>query len=65
MKHLLTAAEMKLKMMNENRAFYVAAAADTASGEADLNKKIKSVIDNLPDTFEDLLGEKEDDNADE
>ena len=65
MKHLLTAAEMKLKMMNENRAFYVAAAADTASGEAELNKKIKSVIDNLPDTFEDLLGEKEDDNADE
>ena len=64
MKHILTAAEMKLKMMNENRAFYVAAAADTASGEAEFNKKIKSVINNLPDTFEDLTGEK-DGNADE
>jgi hypothetical protein len=49
---------MNLKMMNENRAFYVAAVADTASGEAELNKKIKSVIDNLPDTFKDLTGEK-------
>jgi hypothetical protein len=64
MKHILTAAEMKLKMMNDNRAFYVAAAADTTSGEAELNKKIKRVIDNLPETFEDLTGEK-DDNADE
>ena len=26
-KHRITAAEMKLRMMNENRAFYVAAAA--------------------------------------
>ncbi len=65
MKHILTAAEMKLKMMNDNRAFYVAAAADTASGEAELNNKIKRVIDNLPETFEDLTGEKEDDNVDE
>ena len=32
-KHRITAAEMKLRMMNENRAFYVAAAADTATGE--------------------------------
>ena len=56
-KHRITAAEMKLRMMNENRAFYVAAAADTATGEAELNKKIKSVIDNLPDTFEDLTGD--------
>jgi hypothetical protein len=60
-KHRITAAEMKLRMMNENRAFYVAAAADTATGEAQLNKKIKTVIDNLPDTFEDLTGDNNED----
>ena len=60
-KHRITAAEMKLRMMNENRAFYVAAAADTATGEAELNRKIKTVIDNLPDTFEDLTGDTNDD----
>ena len=60
-KHRITAAEMKLRMMNENREYYVAAAEDTATGEAELNKKIKSVIDNLPDSFEDLTGMTEDD----
>ena len=60
-KHRITAAEMKLRMMNKNRAFYVAAAADTATGEAQLNKKIKTVIDNLPDTFEDLTGDNNED----
>ena len=43
-KHRITAAELKLRMMNENRAYYVAAASD-------------AVIDNLPDTFEDLTGQ--------
>ena len=52
---------MKLRMMNKNREYYVAAADDAVTGEAELNKKIKSVIDNLPDTFEDLTGEKSDD----
>ena len=56
-KHRITAAEMKLRMMNENRAYYVAAAVDSATGEAELNK-IKSVIDNLPEKFEDLTGDK-------
>ena len=60
MKHRITAAEMKLRMMNENREYYVAAAADAETGEAELNKKIKSVIDNLPDTFEDLTGDNSD-----
>ena len=61
-KHCITAAEMKLRMMNENRAYYVAAAEDAVSGEAELNKKIKSVIDNLPDSFEDLTGKEKNDN---
>jgi len=56
-KHRITAAELKLRMMNENRAYYVAAASDAATGEVELNRKIKSVIDNLPDTFEDLTGQ--------
>lgn len=56
-KHRITAAEMKLRMMNENRAYYVAAAANSVTGKANLNQKIKSVIDNLPNTFEDLTGE--------
>ena len=64
MKHRITAAEMKLRMMNENREFYIAAAADAAKGALALNQKIKSVIDNLPDTFEDLTGGK-DGNEDE
>ena len=51
-------------MMNKNREFYVAAAADTATGEAQLNKKIKTVIDNLPDTFEDLTGDNNEDTND-
>lgn len=63
-KHCITAAEMKLRMMNENRAYYVAAAEDAVSGEAELNKKIKSVIDNLPDSFEDLTGKEKNDNED-
>ena len=63
-KHRITAAEMKLRMMNENRAHYVAAAEDAVSGEAELNKKIKSVIDNLPDSFEDLTGHDKGDNVD-
>jgi hypothetical protein len=58
-KHRITAAEMKLRMMAENREYYVAAAADTATGEAELNKKIKDVIDNLPDKFEDLTGDND------
>ena len=29
---------------------------ETMMGEVELNRKIKSVIDNLPDTFEDLTG---------
>ena len=62
-KHCITAAEMKLRMMNENWAFYVAAAADTATGKAELNKKVKSVIDNLPDKFEDLTGDNLDDDG--
>ena len=61
MKHQITAAEMKLRMMNKNGEYYVAAADDAVTGEAELNKKIKSVIDNLPDTFEDMTGEKSDD----
>ena len=61
MKHHITAAEMKLRMMNENREYYVAAAADAETGKADLNKKIKSVINNLPDTFKDLTGDNSDD----
>jgi hypothetical protein len=56
-KHRITAAEMKLRMMNENREYYIAAAEDTATGEAELNKKIKHVIDTLPDKFEDLTGD--------
>ena len=64
MKHRITAEEMKLRMMNENREFYIAAAADAAKGALALNQKIKSVIDNLPDTFEDLTGGK-DGNEDE
>ena len=63
-KHRITAAEMKLRMMNENRAYYVAAAVDSATGEAELNKKIKSVIDNLPEKFEDLTGDKSEVDAD-
>ena len=65
-KHCITATEMKLRMMNENRAFYVAAAADTATGEAEQNMKIKSIIDSLPDKFEDLTGDNldDDDNKD-
>jgi hypothetical protein len=51
-------------MMNENRAYYVAAADDAVSGEAELNKKIKSVIDNLLDSFEDLTGKEKNDNED-
>ena len=60
----VAAAEMKLRMMNENRAYYVAAAVDSATGEAELNKKIKSVIDNLPEKFEDLTGDKSEVDAD-
>ena len=60
-KHRITAAEMKLRMMNENREFYIAAAADAAKGALELNQKIKSVIDNLPDKFEDLTGDNDDD----
>ena len=63
-KHRITAAEMKLRMMNENREYYVAAAEDAVSGEVELNKKIKSVIDNLPDSFEDLTGQEKGDNED-
>ena len=39
----------------------MAATADTATGKSELNKKIKSIINNLPDKFEDLTGEKLDD----
>ena len=60
-KHRITAAEMKLRMMNENREFYIAAATDAAKGALELNQKIKSVIDNLPDKFEDLTGDNDDD----
>jgi hypothetical protein len=56
-RHRCTAAEMKLRMMDENRAYYVAGADDAVSGEMELNKKIKRVIDNLPQTFEDLTGD--------
>ncbi len=35
---------MKLRMMNKNRVFYVAAAANTMTGKAELNKKIKDFI---------------------
>lgn len=63
-KHSITAAEIKLRMMNENRAYYVATTKDAVSGEAELNKKIKSVIDNLPDSFEDLTGQEKGDKED-
>ena len=57
-KHRITAVEMKLKWMNENQEYYIAAAADTSQGAMELNRKIKSVIDNLPESFEDLTGNK-------
>ncbi len=47
-KHRITAAEMKLELMNENWEYYIAAAADVSQGAMELNQKIKSVIDNLP-----------------
>ena len=56
-KHRITAAEMKLRMMNKNIEYYIAVAVDTSAGEAELNGKIKSVFDNLPDTFKDLKGD--------
>jgi hypothetical protein len=62
MKHRVTVAEMKLRMMNENREFYIAAAADASQGALELNRKIKSVIDNLPDSFDDLRGNEKGDN---
>ena len=55
-KHRIDAAEMKLRMMNQNREYYVAAATNTEEGVVELNKKIKAVIDLLPDSFDDLTG---------
>ncbi len=46
-KHCITVAEMKLRMMNKSREYYVAAVADAVIGVAEFNKKIKSVINNL------------------
>ena len=55
-KHRIDAAEMKLRMMNQNREYYVAAAENSDEGASELNKKIKAVIDSLPDSFDDLTG---------
>jgi hypothetical protein len=37
-KHRITAAEMKLKLMNENREYYIAVAADANQGAMELNR---------------------------
>ncbi len=55
-KHRIDAAEMKLRMMNQNREYYVAVASNSEEGITELNKKIKAVIDSLPDSFDDLTG---------
>ena len=55
-KYRIDADEVKLWMMNQNRKFYVAAAANGEEGASELNKKIKAVIDLLPDSFDDLTG---------
>jgi hypothetical protein len=56
-KHHITAAEMKLQIMNKNRVLYFLVSTDVAKGTLELNQKIKSVINNLPDSFKDLAGE--------
>lgn len=55
--HPITAAEMKLQMMNKYREFYIVVATDAAKGTLELKQKIKSVINNLPDSIKDLTGE--------
>ena len=55
-KHRIDAAEMKLRMMNQNQEYYIAAASNSEEGISELNKKIKAVIDSLPDSFDNLTG---------
>ena len=53
-KQRIAAAEMKLYIMNENREFNITATTMSKEDEAQLNRKIKAVIDSLP--FDDLGG---------
>ena len=55
-KHRIDAAEMKLRMKNQNQEYNIAAASNSDKGVSELNKKFTAVIDSLPDSFEDLTG---------